>query len=858
MRLLTPLLAATTFGVCLLFLSHVAAQSRTGKQVQEALSEQDAWLNGQQYAAGWNHYLQTPSLKEQLDKGAAADPKVVRSVLGKYQAREPGLRLPPFATTRKALTDWLNELSEPKLSDLSALARAAKSDFKPVAKADVLGRQVALDAAVRRLDRYLKNSGPNGEGWRKYLGLPDLQAELNKELNADPKVLNALAEHFVSGVSGLELPQFTGVANTLRPYIDLLGAYQNSDAQAAYGKNLDALADALDAAAKQPNNFDRRQLGELVNRIAASGQAPALVAAIHGQFDQPNLLVRASKYFVARANDDQTLQKHMPVNDVILGTDVCGWRDSTARWTTALVPNRDRAEMHITLSGIAKSKTVGYHGIVTVFSHGNTSLYGQKSIFLDASGNTSDAACAQCCTDNNIDCIDVCAGPLITRFATKRVYASKGEAEAIASDHAAGQVEQQMDKKATESLANSNRRFDVKFRNPLLQRGAFPQQLAYSTTADWLNVDGLQARPNELGAAVDPPNVASDDQLSIRVHESFVENMCAAVLPGRSIRGMAYRRWMRDQSGERYERDEFNDLLLCLSEAAAEKPDKALVVPFDQFQTLMKNLYGADVTEADYHSLAGALYHGSLTQDQFDRYLSGIPRETVSYDEVMKFLAAAKRGDAQVDYSAMTFDKERPVSIQFRDGTARLTLRITDLTAPNLDPDGKRISRECPAEIFVTYRLKLNDSVAELTRVEGEYGINSLPLPPEVEANISSLRKTALYNRRRKTLPLRFFGEGSKPKIDGQIASEPLSREKSESEEAPKGNTATNPEPIFPQALPQNHGLEFRGDLARKMNNLPCPWAQLTAQDGWLALGWTLPEQRPAAESTSTSKTDVQ
>ena len=104
MRLLTQFLAATAFGLSLLILSHVAAQSRSGDQVQQALSEQDAWLTGQQYADGWNKYLQTAELKSQIDKGAAADPQVIREILGKYQAREPGLRLPQFVSTQKALS----------------------------------------------------------------------------------------------------------------------------------------------------------------------------------------------------------------------------------------------------------------------------------------------------------------------------------------------------------------------------------------------------------------------------------------------------------------------------------------------------------------------------------------------------------------------------------------------------------------------------------------------------------------------------------------------------------------------------------------------------------------------------------
>src|SRR5262249_20888375 len=155
-------------------------------------------------------------------------------------------------------------------------------------KADLLTQQVALEAAVRRLDRFLKNSGANGEGWRKYLKLDDLQAELNKQLKADPKILSVLATNYISGVNGLELTQFTGVANTLQSYADLLAAYQDSDAKAASDKDLDALAGMLDEAVKNPAAIDRRQLGALVNKIGASGQAPKLVAAIRSQLAQPN------------------------------------------------------------------------------------------------------------------------------------------------------------------------------------------------------------------------------------------------------------------------------------------------------------------------------------------------------------------------------------------------------------------------------------------------------------------------------------------------------------------------------------------------------------------------------------------
>src|SRR5262249_47443034 len=156
---------------------------------------------------------------------------------------------------------------------------------------------------------------------------------------------------------------------------------------------------------------------------------------------------------------------------------------------------------------------------------------------------------------------------------------------------------------------NANHSFNDRFRNPLTRRGAFPQQLSFSTTRDWLKVVGLQARASELGSTTAPPAAADNAQLSVRVHESLVDNMNAAVMPGRTIRSLAYRRSVRDGAGMRYEPAEFNDYLLCLSESAAPaaKRDASLVIPLDQFQSLMKDRYQMNnVTQAEYDALCRA------------------------------------------------------------------------------------------------------------------------------------------------------------------------------------------------------------------------------------------------------------
>jgi hypothetical protein len=340
-----------------------------------------------------------------------------------------------------------------------------------------------------------------------------------------------------------------------------------------------------------------------------------------------------------------------------------------------------------------------------------------------------------------------------------------------------------------------------------------------------MDVVGLQARSNELGATVAPPNAAANTQLSVRVHESLIDNMNAAVMPGRTIRSLAYRRQVRDGAGMRYEPAEFNDYLLSLGEAGApaEHRDNSLVIPLDQFQSVMKDRNQLTVTQADYDSLCHALYNATLTKEQFDRYLAGLSRETVSNEQVMKFLADAKRGDVQVNYSAMTFADERPVEIQFHDNLARLVLRMKSTTQPNLGSDGKPVINPYPAEIFVTYKLSLEGGVARGTRVENEFGIKPIG---EADPNLSLREKTRRSTLLTKTLPRRFFGVG----------------------EASNEDTEAGSEPIFPAEL-KSEGLTLRGRWQR-LGELP--WTQLVAQDGWIAVGWTLPSH-PGLKETATA-----
>ena len=82
-------------------------------------------------------------------------------------------------------------------------------------------------------------------------------------------------------------------------------------------------------------------------------------------------------------------------------------------------------------------------------------------------------------------------------------------------------------------LAQANRDYQKKFHRPTTERKVFPQLLQFSTTKEAMHVVGLEAGAAQLAASGEPPALARPEaDVSVRVHQSSVNNMAASVLSG--------------------------------------------------------------------------------------------------------------------------------------------------------------------------------------------------------------------------------------------------------------------------------------------------------------------------------------
>jgi hypothetical protein len=431
-------------------------------------------------------------------------------------------------------------------ASLADAARQAAKNFRPVSLQDVAQAKAELAQAMSRLDAFLATGAAyKSVGWKKYLQWNDLLAVVESEQPAGD-LAGTILSKLRADVTGLERPEFTRLRDAVARYLAATSAAGNGKLQDEYPKRMDDLATQLDAYAKDPAAGDAAlAIGRTAGWLDNNGQVPELVASIRQAYGRPNFFGYASERFAA-AGIERPIDQVTAVNDNILGTSLHGTARLVGRTTLALNDNPSAASMSILLGGTAWSNNVGYNGPVTIYSTGATSVSARKNVTMNADGLFAYATQASCGTRSSINSICAKCG-LIEKIAWKKAGQQQGAAEQVASQHAAGRVAGQMDYEAGGQIAEQNARYQDKFRNPLVRRGEFPEELAFSSTPDRLQVRMLQASAGLLAAPdIEPPGHAAEHDLALRAHESVVTNYGQGVLAGYELTDLRLEKLIKD------------------------------------------------------------------------------------------------------------------------------------------------------------------------------------------------------------------------------------------------------------------------------------------------------------------------
>ena len=222
-----------------------------------------------------------------------------------------------------------------------------------------------------------------------------------------------------------------------------------------------------------------------------------------------------------------------PIDDVILGTVIHGTGRTVGQTKASLTPNPAFATFDALLDAVNYSNNVGRNGPVCIYSTGQTCLDADKRFWLDETGlhaHPAQAAAQAHTTINNI--VSIKGRKLVERIAWRKAGKQLGQAEAIASQHATCRLGARVDAQADPSIQKANEQFAEKVRKPLDERRGFPRGLSFDTLATALEIHGAEALESQLAAPSAPPELTRPADVSLRIHESMINNFAETVLTG--------------------------------------------------------------------------------------------------------------------------------------------------------------------------------------------------------------------------------------------------------------------------------------------------------------------------------------
>jgi hypothetical protein len=513
-------------------ISHAQGTNANAAKVSSSLNALNTWLGKGAAGNGWRKFLETDELSAQLAKGADADKEVVSSILSKFDSKTPGLDRPEFTAVRDDLAVWVAELSLPKVDELPAYALEQKTTYKPLTDEQVAAGKKKLQVALSSLGKFLPPRSKAGAGWRKYLQFDDLAAQLKTDAAPDLPTLVDIFYRYTADTPGLERPEFTAVSNALAGYIDLVAVSGISDAEEQYGKQLEALSGSLEKYAAEPSEDEHYNIGRRLGELTVGHQAGNLISAVRKYYSQPNLFAEFSQPLV-EAGMARAIRRTVPVRDNILGAAISGTGNMQGNVTVELIPSNDKAVFETVAKGRINTLTTGSSSGVGFNSRGVTAFHARKRMIFDEFGLTAQRSRCNAVTNNNV--YNVSAGRMASNIAWGRIRENKGQSDYIAARHAETRISNSFDQEAAPMLVKSAKRFNEKFRHPLIRMREFPEVFQFSSTAEQVKLEGLKANRFQIGAPEAPPELTGSYDMTVRVHDSFLDNMASAVYGGKKM-----------------------------------------------------------------------------------------------------------------------------------------------------------------------------------------------------------------------------------------------------------------------------------------------------------------------------------
>ena len=504
----------------------------SAEQVGAALDVMRQWLGDDENAKKWHTFLRTDVISQEIAKGEEADIAPLQEILEVYRGETPGLERRQFAVVGRSLAAWISVLSLPKTEELPELIRSSTAKFTPAEEGKVEETRQALLESVELLEQFLKTvDEKKSAGWKEHLRWDELISELEKEEGPELKALERIRANFFKEHDGLQLPAFVGVRGALREYGEAI-SFSGERFQQAFEQTLNALANALEACAAEPNHANSSLVGFYLGWLERAGQVPEVVKAVRHHYAKPNLYVQMSELLVG-VGFEEDVERNAPIIDKISGASVSGNALTAGKVSSQLVPNIEEGEIKVKFAGTSQSNTRGVSGPVTIIGSSSTSIDASKHVFANDEGFYDVDAAVQCVTNASID--NILGSSAVRSRAWPQARASLPRTELRTARQTERRVSRRIDREFGEAMVDVNNRYIRQFKGPLMRNDEDPGEMRFSTSDDHLFATTAQANAFQVAAQQVPSKLDTEYDLAIHVHESYLNNYVETVYGGTKL-----------------------------------------------------------------------------------------------------------------------------------------------------------------------------------------------------------------------------------------------------------------------------------------------------------------------------------
>lgn len=422
--------------------------------------------------------------------------------------------------------------------DVSNLIQSARSNFKPVSEKEPAEARAELRARMNEVADFVDPSSENGKVWLRYLRFDALKQAVAEDRPKDLAPLDTTLRQLNRNETGLENRRFRRLANALRRYRDQLAVASWDKPEEIYGKQLDALQRDLEAYRKEPSPRTQLALSDRIRIVDSIGQAPKLVAAIRNDLAKPNAFVNISTSLISASAGP--IDRTEPVTDCILGTNVHSDAHTTGATDAVSIPSKKKAVVEFHSKGHVWSDSTGFNGPAVIRSTSDTDFTAKKRVELSDEAFTTTSAQADANTNIHLHSVSKQGGGLGSRLVSsigwKKAQSSRGQAESIAADHAEIRIENKFNDELDDEIQKARKRYEDEYRKPLERRGEVPDYIRFASDKDSISFEATQASKSQLGASSGPPAAPEKHDVTMRLHETAIDNYSASLLGGATAR----------------------------------------------------------------------------------------------------------------------------------------------------------------------------------------------------------------------------------------------------------------------------------------------------------------------------------